>query len=216
LKDLRQGHQEQELTSWSEPGSSSPAGPTSPARGLLAWLQPTQRRSPALRRLGGCPASSRRLDGGDALPQLLGGYPSDLRHDRGRPLTPATRERNLYIWGSTASYDQRLKAPRGSARIRPLRRAQESVSISLATDASAGSLSRGGQSHRRDGEVRAAAPLTAWAGRLDEAGPSAPQKRLNQWALYGNGSPAGPLRRSDPPIVSSSPRSSRAWQALSP
>jgi hypothetical protein len=55
-----------------------------------------------LRRLEGCPASSHQCDGGTMFPQLLGGYPSDLRGGRGRPLTPASGEGNLYIWGSAA------------------------------------------------------------------------------------------------------------------
>jgi hypothetical protein len=73
---------------------------------------------------GGCPTSTRRLDGSAALPQLLGGYPSDLRCGRGRPLAPACGEGNLYVRGSAASDNQRLEAPRGGARIRLLRRAR--------------------------------------------------------------------------------------------
>jgi hypothetical protein len=72
----------------------------------------------------GLPPSSPWLDDGTALPRLLGGYPSELHHDRGWPLAPAGREGNLYFWGSAAPDDQRLKAPRGSARIRLHRRAR--------------------------------------------------------------------------------------------
>jgi hypothetical protein len=34
-------------------------------------------------------------------------------------MAPASRERNLHVWSSTAPDDRRLKAPWGGARIRP-------------------------------------------------------------------------------------------------
>jgi hypothetical protein len=43
-------------------------------------------------RLGGSIASPHHLDGRAALPQLLGGYPPDLRRGRGRSLAPAGDE----------------------------------------------------------------------------------------------------------------------------
>jgi hypothetical protein len=46
-------------------------------------------------------------------------------------------------------------------------------------------------------------------GRLGRVGPFAPWKRVGRWALFENGSPADPLGRGEPPIVSSSPRPSR-------
>jgi hypothetical protein len=75
-------------------------------------------------RLGGYLTSSRRLDGGAALPRLLGGCPSNLRRGRGLPLAPACSMGNLYVRVSAAPDHQRLKAPQGDAEIRLLRRAR--------------------------------------------------------------------------------------------
>jgi hypothetical protein len=60
----------------------------------------------------------------------------------------------------------------------------------------------------------ALAPPTIWAGRLGGAGPSAPRRRPNRRAPYENGLPAGPLGWGELPIVSLSPHSSCARQAL--
>jgi hypothetical protein len=89
-----------------------------------------------------------------------------------------------------------------------------SLSISPATDTSASSLSRGGRSRRRGGKVESPAPPTASAGRLGRVGPSALQKRSNRRAPCEDGPPADPLGRDEPPIASSSSRSSHARQAL--
>jgi hypothetical protein len=80
--------------------------------------------------------------------------------------------------------------------------------ISPLKDASAESPCLGGWSHRRDGEVRARAPLAAWVGHLGGASPSAPRRRLGRQAPCENGSPTGPLEHGEPPTTSSSPRPS--------
>jgi hypothetical protein len=53
------------------------------------------------------------------LPWQLGSCSPNLCHVKGRSLTPASGEGNVHVRGSTASDDQRLKAPRGGTRIRP-------------------------------------------------------------------------------------------------
>jgi hypothetical protein len=85
-----------------------------------------------------------------------------------------------------------------------------SLSTSPATDASAKSLRRGGRSHQRGGGMESSSPPTTSAGRPDEAVLPALQWRSAHRAPRGDGPPAGPLRRGEPLIANSNPRSSRA------
>jgi hypothetical protein len=79
---------------------------------------------------------------------------------------------------------------------------------SPATGASARSLRRGGRSRQRGGGMEPTAPPTASVGRPDEAGLSAPYGRPGHRAPRGDGPPAGPFRRGELLITSSSPCSS--------
>jgi hypothetical protein len=89
-----------------------------------------------------------------------------------------------------------------------------SLSTSPATGASAGSLSWGGQSHRRVGRLEPAAPPTASEGQPDEASLSVTRGRPSHWAPHGGVPPAGPLGRGELLITSSSPHSSYMWLSV--
>jgi hypothetical protein len=71
----------------------------------------------------------------------------------------------------------------------------------------------GGRSRRRDGEMESPAPSTASAGRLGGVGPSTLRRHSDRRVSYEDGPPASPHERGEPPITSSSPHYSHAWQA---
>jgi hypothetical protein len=82
-----------------------------------------------------------------------------------------------------------------------------SLSTSPATGASAGSPSRGGRNCRRVSGLDPVAPPTASEGRLGEVGLSATRGRPSRWAPRKGRLPAGPLRRGELLVASSSPHS---------
>jgi hypothetical protein len=88
-----------------------------------------------------------------------------------------------------------------------------SSSTSPTTGASAGSLRRGGRSHRRVGELEPVVPPTASEGRPDETGLSMTRGRLSRWVPH-DGPPAGPLGLGQLLTGSSSPHSYRAWLSV--
>jgi hypothetical protein len=112
----------------------------------------------------------------------------------------------MHVLGPTAPDDQRLEAPRGSARIRPhLVSTLVSSTLPLMI-ASTGNLRPGDQSRRRGGEATARALLVTWAYRPGEVDPSAPQRSQGHPVPCESGSPANLLGRDRPPTVSSSLR----------
>jgi hypothetical protein len=84
-----------------------------------------------------------------------------------------------------------------------------SPTTSPTTGASTGSQSRGGLIRHRASVRMPAAPLTFLEDRLDAAQVSVARKRLLHWAPHGSVPTAGPLKRGEPPGVSSSPLSCR-------
>jgi hypothetical protein len=127
--------------------------------------------TPGANRLRGSPTSSYCLDGSAALPQRLGGHPSDPRRGRRRPLAPAGSENNLYIRGCSAPDNQRMKASRGSARIRLLWRTRRRHRIvNLARDGHLCRESMGGVVGAVEEMVRWSRPLLRPPRRVDSAG----------------------------------------------
>jgi hypothetical protein len=119
----------------------------------------------------------------------------------------------LYVWGPATLDNQRLKTSRGGTGIRLLWRTRRRHRACRSRPRRTPLQGVRVEAVRAIEEMAALAPLTAWAGRLNEVGLSTPRRHLNHQVPYEDGLPAGPLIQSKPPIVSSIPHSSRARMA---